>query len=450
MMKNFLVIFSVLILSSCATKKQVAEFEALPDWVKQKPIVSGYYVGIASVKKVGTSAQYITQARRQALADLAESVSSNVSSTSVLHAIETKYGFSETYNQKIQISTDDYLEGFEAVDFYENEDAYWVYYKIDKRTYHEMKEKKKKEAIATALAKYQSGMEEEQKNKPKEAISFYLQGLQAIKQYLNEENPATYNNLDIDIGNELFSSINGILNNLKIKSKKNSVTVKRRESFKHNLDFLITFHGNPVQGIPVTFLYTGGYLKKDHQNSDANGIVQLEPEPVYSKNEKEQITASIDLKELAQQSVDDLFIRGLIQKHYIKPAIVDIIIKAPSIAINMDKNSCTEKKCTKITSTFNENIRQFGFIGESKNNADYLLKFSFGYRQGERAGGLIAVYISGELIIEDKSGKITWTKQTESIKGVGYSIEEAKNKAFDEFLTSLNRKYFKQALDAIK
>lgn len=449
-MKNFLVIFLVFILTSCATKKQVAEFEALPDWVKQKPIIPGYYVGIASVKKVGTSAQYISQSRRQALADLAESVSSNVSSTSVLHAIETKYGHSETFDQKIQVSTDDYLEGFEPVDYYENEDSYWVYYKIDKRTYHEMKEKKKKEAIATALAKYQSGLQEEDNNKPKEAIAFYLQGLQAIKQYLNEENPATYNNQNIDIGNELFSSVNEVLNNLKIESKKNSVIVKRRESFKENLEFLVTFHGNPVKGIPVSFLYTGGYLKKDQQDSDANGMVQLAPEPIYSKNEKEQITASIDLKVLAQKSVDDLFIRGLIQKHYIKPATVDIIIKAPSIAINIDKNSCTENQGNKIISIFNDNIHQFGFIGEANNNADYILKFNFGYRQGERAGGLISVYISGELIIEDNSGKTTWTKQTESIKGIGYSIEEAKNKAFDEFLTSLNRKYFKQALDAIQ
>jgi len=448
-MKKYLVILTF-ILSSCAAKKQAAEFEALPDWVKQKPIIPGYYVGIASVKKVGTSAQYITKARRQALADLAESVSSNVSSTSVLHAIETKYGFSETYDQKIQISTDDYLEGFEPVAFYENEDAYWVYYKINQRTYHEMKEKRKQEAIATALAKYQSGKEEEQENKPKEAISFYLQGLQAIKQYLNEENPANYNNQNIDIGNELFVSVNRILNNLNIKSKRNSVIVKRRESFKDNLEFLVTFQETPVQGIPVSFLYTGGYLKKDQKDSDANGIVQLEPEPIYSKNQQEQITASIDLKDLAQQSVDDLFIRGLIQKHYIKPATVDIFIKAPSIALDMDESRYKESQCNKITGIFNQNIRQFGFINPSGKIADYILKLNFEYREGERAGGLISVYISGELIIQDSSGKTTWSKQTESIKGVGYSTEEAKDEAFEQFITSLNRKYFKQALDAIQ
>ncbi len=447
-MKYYLVVLFFL-LSSCAAKKRAAEYEALPDWVKQKPIIPGYYVGIASVKKVGTSAQYTAKARQQALADLAESVSSNVSSTSVLHAIETKYGYAETFDQKIQVSTDDYLEGFEPVDFYQNEDSYWVYYKIDKRTYQEMKEKKKEEAIATALAKYQSGLQEEQNNKPKEAVAFYLQGLQAIKQYLNEENPAVFNERNIDIGNELFSSINGILNSLKIESNKESVSVKRKESFKENLAFLVIFRGNPVKGIPVSFLYTGGYLKKDRQDSEANGMVQLEPEPIYSKNEKEQITASIDLKELAQKSVDDPFIRGIIQKHYIKPATIDIFIQAPSIAINIDKNSCTENQCNKITSIFNENTGQFGFVSDTKNNADYILELYFGYRQGERAGGLVSVYISGELIMKDHTRKTIWTKQTESIKGVGNSIEEAKSKAFDEFLTSLNRKYFKQGLDAL-
>jgi len=448
-MKKYLVIL-FLFLGACAAKKQAVELESLPEWVKQKPIIPGYYTGIASVKKVGTTAQYTSQARRQALADLAESVSSTVSSTSVLHAIETKYGFSETFNQRIKISTDDYLEGFEPVDSYENEDSYWVYYKIDKRTYHEMKEKKKKEAIATALAKYQSGVELEQSNKAKEAISFYLQGLQALKQYLNEENPVTYNNQNTDIGNELFASVYRILNNLKIESKQSSVTVERRKDFNEKLKFLVTFKGQPVQGIPVSFTYTGGYLKKDQKDSDDNGIVQLEPEPIYSKNEKEQITAAIDLKDLAQQSVDDLFIRAILQKHYIKPATVNIFIKSPSIAINIDKKSSTDGQHNKITNIFNQNVSQFGFISKPKSNADYIVDLNFGYQNGERAGGLVSVYISGELKVYAPSGKTAFTKQTESIKGVGYSIEEAKNKAFDDFLTSLNRKYFKQAFEAIQ
>lgn len=449
-MKKYVIVLLVLFLASCAAKKQAAEYEALPDWVKQKPIIPGYYVGIASVKKVGTSAQYTAKARQQALTDLAESVSSNVSATSVLHSIETEYGFSESYNQKIEISTDDYLEGFDPVDSYENESSYWVYYKIDKATYHEMKEKKKQEAIATALAKYESGVTEQKLNKPKEALSFYLQGLQAIKRYLNEETPAKYKGNSVDIGNELYSSASDILNSLAIEAKTKEITLKRGESFKNNLEFLITYKGQPVQGIPVEFTYTGGYLKKDMQNSSANGIVSLEPEVLYSRNGKEQISATIDLKNLAQKAVDDLFIRGLIIKRKLKPANVQVIIEAPSVAFEITSRCKDDFECEKIENIFTQNAKQYGFEIKQKNSADFLFVVSYGSRRGESAGGLVSQYVSGKIDIKSRDGKIVWSKQTDDVKGVGNNPNEAYSKAMDDFQTALNRRYFKQGFDNIK
>lgn len=448
-MRKYLIILLVLF-SSCAAKKEAAEFEARPDWVKQKPIISGYYVGIASVKKVGTSAQYIAKARQQALADLAEGVSSSVSATSVLHTIETEYGVAETFDQKIQVSTDDYLEGFDPVDSYENESSYWVYYKISKMTYHEMKEKKKQEAVATALAKYESGLKEQNVNKPQEAISFYLQGLQAIKRYLNEETPADLNGEKIDIGNKLYASTSEILNALEVNSKVHEIEVKRGEAFSDNLKFLVTYNNNPVQGIPVEFKYTGGYLKKDRQTSDADGYVQLEPEILYSRNGKEQITADINLKELAQKSVDDVFIRRLVVNKKLKPASVQVIIVAPSVFIKIDENNCNEDDCNKIKNIFNENAKRYGYELKSESTSDFIFSLSFVYKQGERAGGLVSAYISGELTIKDASGNILWAKQTEDIKGVGNNMRMAKNEAYKDFLSALNRKYFKQGLEEIK
>lgn len=448
-MKRYFVIL-LLFFASCAAKKQAAEFEAQPDWVKQKPIITGYYVGVGSVNKIGTSAQYIAKARHEALTDLAESVSSNVSSTSVLHNIETEYGFSETFDQSIKISTDDYLEGFEPVGFYENTNSYWVYYKISKKTYKEMKEKRKQEAIATALAKYKSGLQEQKLNKPKEALSFYLQGLQAIKRYLNEETPTEFNEENIDVGNKLYSLVGKTLNALEIKATTDKISVKRGKSFENTLEFIVSYNNKAVQGIPVKFNYTGGYLKKDGQNSDINGLVQLEPEVLYSRNGKEQITASINLKNLAQKAVDDLFIRGLILKKHIKPAIVQVNIKAPSIALKIAENTCNDNECSSITNLFNQNAKQYAYEIKSIKNADYVFELFYGYKQGEKAGGLVSVYLAGELTIKDKSDNILWVKQTEDIKGVSNNINEAKKNAFRDFTTALDRKYFKQGIDNLK
>jgi hypothetical protein len=448
-MKRYLVILMIF-LASCAAKKQAAELEAQPSWIKQKPMPTGYYIGIGSVKKIGTSAQYIAKARQEALTDLAESVSSNVSSTSVLHSIETQYGFSETFDQKIKISTDDYLEGFDPVAFYENEHSYWVYYKISKSTYHEMKEKKKQEAISTAVAKYQSGIQEQNLDKPQEALAFYLQGLQAIKRYLNEETPTKFNGERIDIGNEIYTSVNDILNALEIQAKTSSINVKRGNAFNKSLDYLVTYNSKPVHGIPVKMKYSGGYLKNDSHVSDMNGLVQLQPEVLNSRNGKGRITAKINLQGLAQKSVDDLFIRGLILKRKMESAITYVIIEAPSIALRIDKNSCTENNCNQIKNIFNQNANQFGYEIKTSESSDYIFELFFGYKQGEHAGGLVSVYISGELTIKDRSNNIIWVKQTENVKGVGNNINQAKNKAFSEFQTALDRKYFKQGIDALK
>ena len=444
-------LFLLILFVSCTAKKKAAELEAQkPDWVKQKPYITGYFTGVGYVKKIGTSAEYTAKARQAALADMAEEISSNISSTSVLHTIETQYGKSETFDQKIEVSTNDYFEGFEPVDSYETNDSYWVYFKIEKSTYHEMKEKKKQEAIATALAKYQSGLEEQKANKPKEAFSFYLQGLQSIKRYLNEETPAELNGKTVDIGNELYTAANQILSLLEIKADVNEINVKRGSRFDRPINFRVFYANKPVQGMPVEFSFTGGYLKKDRQNTDAEGKVQLEPENIFSRNPKEQLNAAINLKDLTQKATDDPFIRGLILKRSLKPTSVQINIIAPTLALVISENSCIGRECEKISGIFNQNANQAGYKLNAKTDADYVIELNYMVRQGESAGGLTSVYYIGEIKILDREKNMIWTRKTEDIKGVGRDNTDAKEKAFNEFCNALDRRFFKQAMDNIK
>ena len=104
---NKLYFVLILFLVSCSSSKKVVEEELIPGWVKQKPIVSGYYVGVGGVKKIGTSTEYAAKAREEALVDLTGDISSQVSATSVLHSIEQDYKVSETFTQRIEITTDD-------------------------------------------------------------------------------------------------------------------------------------------------------------------------------------------------------------------------------------------------------------------------------------------------------------------------------------------------------
>lgn len=448
-MKHGVIFLVVLFLSSCAAKKQAAEFEAQPLWMKQKPVEYGYYIGVGSAKKVGTIQQYQEAAKKDALADLAEEISINVSSTSVLHTIETEKGLSETFDQKIQITTDDYLEGFEPVDFYENENAYWVYYRISQATYREKKAEKKQQALQAATTKYQAGKKEEDQHHAHEAITFYLQGLQAIANYLNEETQTEINGFSIDVGNELYSSLVGVVANLKIEAETKEITVKRGMMPAQSLNFTTYFNQEKEGGLPVSFAYSGGYLQKDRDISDGNGTVELQPGVIKSKSGKEQITAMINLEEIAQKAVENLFIRGLLSKRKTEPAVVAIKIESPIISLELADQYCQLVTCDEIWKAFSSNALNEGFMSTNTEEADYNFTIKFNFKSGENAGGLYAVYLNGELVLTDKNQKQLWIKMLDNIKGVGKSTDAAREIVFRDFVSDLDLLYFKQAFDKI-
>lgn len=447
-MKYILILVAVA-LTACAAKKKAAEFEAQPAWMKQKPIIPGYYVGIGSSKKVGTSSEYIASARKDALADLAGEISVQINSTSVYHTIENKYGQIESFDQRIETTVDDYLEGFEPVEFYENADSYWVYFRISKATYVEMKESKKREALSIASTKYNAGRQEENSGRPKEALSFYLQGLQSIKPFLKEETSIMSNDSRVDIGNQLFSAMDQLLSVLVITAETPEIKVKRGNPFENGLRFRVQMNDNPVQGIPVEFTYTGGYLKNDRQVSDLNGMVVLQPEIINSRSTQEQVTANINLKDIASKAVDDTFIRGLILKKSLKPAIVNISIESPAISVVIAENSCDGDECSRLIQIFNQNATSLGFVFSSGQHADFTFYLSYSIVPGGSAGGLVSAELNGNLKIMNESQHMVWNKEINKIRGVGSNADEAGEKAFLELLTLLDRNYIRQGLDKI-
>lgn len=443
-------ILAIMVLASCAAKKQAAELELQPEWMKQKPIIPGYYIGIGSAKKIGTSAEYAAKARKDALADLAGEVSSTISSTSVLHTIETEYGITETFDQTIQTTVVDYIEGFEPAEAFETPDAYWVYFRIAKDTYHQMKAKKKAEAIETALGKYISGISEKENHHATEALTFFLQGLSALKPYLDEDTPSEFGGIKIDLGNQLYGGINSVITELSIETGSKELSVKRGETISPALKFIVKYKGKPVQGVPVELSYSGGYLKKDRGISDPSGNVELSNETILSKNTSEQIQAAINLREIAVKAVEDLFIRGLFSKKTILPALTTIHILQPTIALKIDPQSCAFDYCDRISRSFEAIALSAGFQIADQKNSDYIFSLKFGYKPGITSGGLISVFLISELTISDKNANPVWAKNPDEIKGVGTNTETAKSKAFDEFISALQRKYFQQGMDEIK
>ena len=222
-------LFTILLfLVSCSPKVQPPDPESLkPSWLKTTPFQDGYYTGIGHSIKSGTN-NYIQAAKKSALDDLVSEIKVNVSSTSVLSQMEVDKKLSEQYEQIIQTTAADEIEEFELVDAWEDVSNYWVYYRLSIARYRQIKEEQKRNATTLATDYLQKARQAEGVGERLQAISFYFQAFRSIEKYLGEVIRVTLDDKEVLLGNEIYASLQSILNKIKIQVKPSEIVLNRR------------------------------------------------------------------------------------------------------------------------------------------------------------------------------------------------------------------------------
>ena len=434
----------------CASSKKAEDVEPAPRWVNNRPVMEGYYIGIGSARKVGMKQEYVAEARQNALQDMASQISARVSATSVLHTIENEYGVSESYSERVEIESEDYLEGFEPVDFYESGNQYWVYFKIREDVYRKNKLRKRDEALTTALSKYRSGKREAEASRPMEAITFCLQGMEALKPFLGKDLTLHVHSSEetIDVGNELLGLLKKIVSGLELTAIDKQVEVKRGSSLSNPLEFKVTYKDQPVPGVPIHLNYSGGFLKSGHDRTDEEGMVSVDPGRITSGKNKERLEARIDHESITADAVSDVFIRSIVKNMPPATASKDVNILSPVLAVRVfsegehpgyDKN--IREICGRKANKYHLNT-----MGGDE-TPDYSLDIDYRFEPGESAGGLTASYLVSELRFTDEHGNVIAREDIDDIKGVGYTSSDAREQAFETFTRRLERRYVERMLE---
>ena len=137
---NLVVIF--LVFSNWLFSQQPQGTLAQPLWLKSRPNSAFKYVGIGFAEK-SKGQSYIMEAKKNALFDLASEIKVDISSNSVLYSVQNNKQYNESFNSLIKLSNSEYLEGYQLIDSYEDQNTYWVYYQLDKDLYAKTKAQKK-------------------------------------------------------------------------------------------------------------------------------------------------------------------------------------------------------------------------------------------------------------------------------------------------------------------
>ncbi len=412
----------------------------------QKPMDSGYYIGVGYAPKVGTAPQYTANALKRALNDMASGISSTVSSTSILHKVENQYGNTEAFSQTIEVKTSEYLEGFQPVESYESETEYWVMYKISKATYRAKKAEKKKKAVDNAKAKYQLASEKHQTGDALSALKAYIQAIAALKNYLGEACMVEVDGEEVELGSYLLAQIEALRQSINIVPKENSITVKRHKIASRPIVLNVNYKGEPLENVPVKLHYTGAYLNKNQVFSGAGGNVSVVIPSSSQTMQNNKLSARLSWKSIVSNATSDMTIRRFLKPVTMPETIVKINTLPPLvyIQINGAKNLDDLQNQAIITARKN-NVETTSQAAK----ADFKLHINVNVTNGSAAGGLTSMYVEAETRLTDSQGVEKGKKTSHKVRGVGNTRQQALSEAVESLIPHITNSHIPALLESI-
>ncbi len=316
MKKLIWLLFSLLIMVEVVTAQQ-------PEWVTNRPNSPTYYIGVASASKTNTNYQKI--AKRNALDDLLGEIRITIQSVSILNQIDKNGTFKEEFESTIKSSVADEIENLELVDTYEDEQNYWVYYRISKEEYADQKQRNREQVQKMAMQFYGKARNAEESKNYVTAIDFYLQTLLAIKAYWGENIEATYEGESIFLALESYTQLQRLLDEIDLVPSENTLSFSSRIENKTLVVKVEDDDDLPIAKIPllVTYLPQRAQSNSYFTNENGEAIISVS---LASSIDFNQIEVLLNLKHFSKGNADDRFYQYLMQSLRCPTQKVDLLI----------------------------------------------------------------------------------------------------------------------------
>ena len=448
----------LLIFGSCVTPDSVQKTEPpknipVPEWVTQRPTSNQYYIGIASCNKKINPVDYAAIAKKNALNDMASSVSVRVQGQSFLNTMEVNKVFSEDFSSNINTTTDIEFEDYETVGSYETNQEYFIYLRISKSAYQEQQARKKNEALQQSYNLYERAQESIKRNQLGSGMDLLLHALFAIKPYWNEPNHfVTPNGEDLLLDQQIYSDIERILSGLQIKSDENGIVLNTKNQFSQSCAIKAIFNGNPATGVPLTTHFTTSkYLRPKKQSTGPDGKLMVQVQDVPMDTKSPQLEVKLDIDVWIAMDLDEKICKRLLQSTPVNSLQVPIYMIKPTFFIrSTDKELGDNKQPQLLAIAVQSFLTQQGFTTASQSKADYIIDIEANTTSAGQTQDFSSALLDLKLTLTDnQEDLLRYQNNTNSIKGVQLSIPAASAEAYKKGKNLLEDEWLKLMLQAI-
>ncbi len=318
-MRSYIFIFVSVLFVACSTTKKQAELleQSKPYWLKERPVDNLYYHGIGIVPKVGAPMLYEDKAKERSLADISSQISSTIKSEAILYQVEDKNGVRDFLQNRIKSVSESFLEGYEYVDKWEDLSNTYVYYRLSKQVYNELKAKRKADALEVAKEKYLAAIELKINGDIVPSLENFAASIDVLSGYMNELTVVNIDGKQVDLVSVSSVMITQILEDISVRRNKNRFVSDCNDCIR-----IYYGKGMPVKNLPAKLEYTGGYLVNDRLKSDDKGFLSI---PFLDKSgEPQKLLVKIDLVSLGRLVTKNLYVRKIIENQKAAEIIVEV------------------------------------------------------------------------------------------------------------------------------
>lgn len=428
-------IFSLIVILfvSCSGTKDVSVLEKpdYPNWILERPINSDYYIGIARGLKTTKNYQFV--AKQNALLDLSSEISVTLNSESLFHQVDNDNGYREDYEAFIQIESQKNLEAYDLFLTWENENEYWLYYRLSKSKWDEITNDRKQKAIDDSYSYLKIAKNKYQEEDLISAIYFSVKALDALKLFMNE--PLFHKDINGSIDKFCLEFIVSIYDSISFSS---SLVEEKRtyligsESNLNLFDLAVSHPNLPfktrssIRGIPNKVL------------SGSDAMLKVTSGQINIDKMEQYIEYTFDWMSLLDDADASSYIFSLLDFPTKKYKII-IYPVWPKIHIASKELNLGETLSQSIL--FNEASNYFisnGLEIVDKSIADYTIFISADTYRGLVTKRMHTAILQYEFEVKDSSDNIVFQKQKRELKGVQASFPSAGINAYERSLDDFN------------
>lgn len=425
-----------------------------PAWIENRPMASGYYIGIGFASKEANPTDYHKVAMDNALSNLASEIKINISSQTVQQVMEKAGILQDEFKSYVQSSTKAELEGYELVDKWENDREYWVYYRLSKEKYAAIKNAKLNKAKSLSIDMLSRARQAEQNGQLDKALLFYLQALPPIEKYLGEPLEAEIEGQRVFLFNEIYSSLQRLSSEIKFEAINPDLKGKLGQPIGEPLIVKATRQNLPIQNLPVFFDFVrgaGDLIKEAF--TDAQGMAQTRILRINSTDNLQIVTATLALEKSIGQDNNSPILKGIINT-LVRPS-ARFMIKVSGLTAYIDSkefNLGQPVEIKQLEPALKNILSSNGFtFSDSPANVDFIINIKASARKGAEVYGLFSSFVNLTFsVIDARNGQEIYKDVLEDVKGIDLNYEKAGFKALSNAAKEINQKLIPNFLQKIQ